>query len=79
MTHKMMTDVINLTLVTLQRFFWAEFMLPTEKSHCQMKIIDFQQEGNVRLNSEEKFIICLYFLSFFWFVLLLIQSPLKCD
>lgn len=37
------------------------------KEDCrrQMKIIDLQQEGNVRLKSEEKPLICLFFLSFF--------------
>ena len=73
--HKMMTDVVNLTLVTLQILFWAESTLQRGKkkidSHCQMKMIDFQQEGNARLDSEEKFIICI--LSFFLFGLASLQ------
>lgn len=49
-----------------------------KKEDCrrQMKIIDLQQEGNVRLKSEEKLIICRFFLSFFWFIILSIQSPI---
>lgn len=54
-----MTDVVNLTLVTLQSLFWADstFLKGGGGGAYQMKIIDFQQEVNVRLDSEMAFII----------------------
>lgn len=58
---KMMTDVVNLTLVTLQSLFWADSRVLKGGGACQMKIIDLQQEVNVMLDSEEAFIIWTFF------------------
>lgn len=69
----MMTDVVNLTLVTTEFLLGRIHASNDKDSHCQMKIIDFQQEGNVRADSEEKFRICFFSSFLFWFDILLIQ------